>query len=116
MSATIFNLTIEQGIPYEQTFVVKNPDGSLKDLSGFSARMQFRLSHSSSDVNLEATTVNSKLVIDTLTSTCKISLNESDTQSLSYANYVYDIEIVDSLNKPIRLVMGKVTVSPEVTK
>lgn len=115
MSATNFDLSIEQGIPFEQLFIVKNSDGSLKDLSGFSARMQFRVSYSSS-VSLEATTTNSKLAIDTLNSTCKISLSESDTQSLTYSKYVYDLEIVDSSNKPIRLVIGTVNVSPEVTK
>lgn len=115
MSATTFNLEIEQGIPYEMVFVVKNPDNSLKDLTGFSARMQLRVSYSS-EVSLEATTSNSKIIINTVNSTCKISLSESDTQSLTYSSYVYDLELVDSSNKPLRLVMGKVTISPEVTK
>ena len=116
MSALTFDLEIEQGIPYEMVFVVKNPDGSLKDLTGFSARMQFRVSYSAASASLEATTLNSKLVINTLNSTCKISLTESDTQSLTYSKYVYDLELVDSTSKPTRLVMGKVTISPEVTK
>lgn len=115
MSATKFDLEIEQGIPYEMIFVVKNSDGSLKNLSGFSARMQMRVTYSST-VSLDATTANSKLIIDTLNSTCKISLSESDTQSLTYSSYVYDIELLDTSNKPLRLVMGKVTISPEVTK
>ena len=116
MPATTYNLTIEQGIPFEQEFLVKNPDDSPKDLTGFTARMQFRTTHSSNNVALSATTVNAKIVINPITSTCKIILSEADTTNLTYSQYVYDLELVDASNKPLRLIEGTVTIKPEVTR
>lgn len=116
MAATSYNLTIEQGIPFSVTFTVKNPNGSNKDLTGYTARMQLRSGYLSSTVALEATTANTKISINTATSTVTIDLTEDDTKSLSYNNYVYDLELVSSTTIPLRLVQGNVIVSPEVTK
>lgn len=114
MPAMQYNLTVEQGIPFIQEFLVRKADNSLKDLSGYTARMQFRLSHSSQVVELSATTENSKLEI--VGSTVKIKLTEADTAALKYLKYVYDIELVDPLYVPMRLVEGTVTLRPEVTR
>lgn len=116
MAATTHNITVEQGAPFKLDFVVKNPDNSNKDLTGFTARMQFRTSYSSSTTELDATTVNQKLVINVSQSYCSIDLTATDTASLIYKSYVYDIELVDSLGVPLRLVQGTVTVNPEVTR
>lgn len=116
MAATVYNFTIEQGIPYSCTFLVKNTNGSNKDLTGYTARMQIRSYASSTVVVVEATTANSKLVINTGASTCSIALTEADTAGLSLLEYVYDIELVSSTNIPLRLVQGKITNSREVTK
>lgn len=115
MTATTYNLTIEQGIPFEQEFLVKNPNGSVKDLTGFSGRMQFRLQYSSPTPALSATSANGKIVINTIDSICKIVLTEADTTALIYNKYVYDVELLDASNKPLRLIEGVVTVTPEVT-
>lgn len=116
MSATIYNLEIEQGVPTNIILTVKNPNGSNKDLTGYTARMQIRVGYLSSEVTLEATTVNTKLSINTGASTVSINLTEDDTKSLVYSKYVYDLEIVSSTNVPIRLIQGECLVSPEVTK
>ncbi len=114
--AQVHNITIEQGTPFTQEFLVKNPDNSNKDLTGYTARMQFRTAYSSSTVILDATTANGKLTIDVPNSKCSIVLSAADTASLLYYAYVYDIELVDSLNVPKRMVQGTVTINPEVTK
>lgn len=116
MAATTVNLLIEQGVPFTQVFRAKNADNSNKSLIGFTARMQFRTSYSSSTAELEATTENSKLIIDTADSLVQINLTEEDTQSLTYKQYVFDLELVDSSGVPLRFIQGTATISPEVTR
>lgn len=114
--AIVHNLNIEQGIPFNQVFLVKNPDLSNKDLTGFKARMQFRVSYGSSVIAMNATTENSRLIIDELNSTCSIVLSEDDTSNLIFNSYVYDIEILSPSLVPTRLVQGAVNVDLEVTR
>lgn len=114
--ATVYNLEIEQGIPFKKKFLVRNADNSSVPLAGYSARMQFRPYASSSVVSIDATTANAKLIINTSDSSVEINLSEADTTSLEFKNYVYDIEIVDTSSVPLRLVQGKVTVSQEITR
>lgn len=116
MAATTVLLLIEQGIPFAQKFRAKNEDGSNKDLTGYTARMQFRTSVGSSIVSLEATTINAKLFIDVANSALEIRLSETDTQSLVYKQYVYDVELVNASGVPIRFIQGTATISPEVTR
>lgn len=116
MAATNITLLIEQGIPFNQKFRAKNEDNSNKNLIGFTARMQFRSSVGSSVVVLEATTANLKLVIDVSNSIVEIKLSEADTKLFIYKQYVYDIELVDATNVPLRFIQGTATISPEVTR
>lgn len=114
--AAVHNLTIDQGSPFVQPFLIKNPDNSNKDLSGFTARMQFRVSVGNGYVYMDATTLNGKLLIDVPSSTVTINLSDEDTAGLYYSNYVYDIEIVDALGEPTRITQGNVFISSEVTR
>jgi len=116
MAATVLNLSIEQGIPYYKELLVKDPNGANKNLTGYTARMQFRPYISSSEISLDATTANTKLLIDTVNSYVIINLSEADTQALTYTSYSYDIELVSAANKPIRLVQGTVSLNQEVTR
>lgn len=116
MAATKFDLDIEQGIPYKKKFLVRNEDNSLPVMTGWTARMQFRQYVSSPVVALDASTSNNKLVINTGDSSVEIVLSEADTTVFSSVKYVYDLELLDSSSKPIRLLQGTVSVSQEVTR
>lgn len=116
MAATNITLLIEQGIPFNQKFRAKNEDNSNKNLIGYTGRMHFRSSIGSAVVVLEATTANSKLTIDTTNSIVEIKLSEADTKLFIYKTYVYDIELVDATNIPLRFIEGIANISPEVTR
>lgn len=107
-------LEIEQGIPFEQGFLVRNENLSPKDLSGFNARMHFRIAYSSLKVELESSTYNGRISI--IGSTVYLNLSEEETRNLKYAEYYYDLELLDASDEPVRLLEGKVQVSPEVTR
>lgn len=114
--AASHNLALDQGSPFLQSFIIRNSDTSLKDLTGYTARMQFRLSPGAPYVYLDATTENGKLQIDTVLSSCTINLSDTDTSNLVYCQYVYDIEIVNASSIPLRIVQGYVVVTPEITR
>ena len=38
--AAIYNFSIEKSIPFQKMILLKNSDNSVKDLTGYSARMQ----------------------------------------------------------------------------
>lgn len=107
------DIEIEQGVPFEQGFVVRE-DNQLKILTGYSARLHFRVHYSSSNVELEASTSNSKLAIEG--SVVYIRLSDVDTSSLQYRNYYYDMELLNTLGEPVRLVEGRVLVIPKITR
>lgn len=116
MPAANYDLEIEQGIPYERVLFLKDAQGAILNLIGYTARMQVRPYVSSSDVLVELTTDNAGLVLDTVLGSLTIKFTELQTQALIYSKSLYDIELVDTALKPIRLLSGYVLVSPEVTR
>jgi len=104
-----YNLHVEAGATYTRDIVYTNDDGSLFDLTGYSASMQIRPSVSSSTLTLAITPT-----INTTTSTVSFTLTAVQTAALA-GSYVYAIEIAKS-PIVIRLMEGEVIVSPEVVR
>jgi len=104
-----YNLHVEAGATYTRDIVYTNDDGSLFDLTGYSASMQIRPSVSSSTLTLAVTPT-----INTTTSTVSFTLTAVQTAALA-GSYVYAIEIAKS-PIVIRLMEGEVIVSPEVVR
>lgn len=116
MPAGQYNFDIEQGVAFARIMNLKDSNGVTMNLTGYSARMQIRPYVSSTEVLIEATTANGKLIITPLTGVLTLSLSATDTTQLAYTKAVYDIELVDNVGTPIRLLQGEITVSREVTR
>lgn len=104
-----YNLHVEAGATYTRDIVYTNDDGSLFDLTGYSATMQIRPTVLSATLTLAVTPT-----IDVPTSTVSFTLTATQTAALS-GSYVYAIEIAKS-PVVIRLMEGEVIVSPEVVR
>lgn len=116
MPAASYNLTIEQGADFIKSFVLKNSDDTIKDLTGYTARMQIRQYVFSEEVEYEATTENAKLLINVGTGTVQMRFPSSDTSAFTIKRGVYDLELIDSSGQVIRLIQGNVQISREVTR
>lgn len=116
MTAATYNLNIEQGATFEESFVVRDSSNNLMDLTGYTARMQIRPFVSSPEVLLDASTVNGILVITALEGRIDLVLSPLQTEQLLYTTSVYDLEIEDASGKVTRLVQGTVNVSQQVTR
>lgn len=97
-----YDLQVNQGETFTKVFTYKNPDGSLIDLTGYSARMQVRTNYEAPTFLLELTTANGGIVIGGTAGTITINITPAQTLAIAitslvgippYQNFVYDLEI-----------------------
>ena len=112
MSAARYNLVIDQGSDFAINFTVKD-NGSVKNLTGYSARAQMRTSKTASSVAATFACAISTPSNGTIT----MSLANSVSSPLTAGTYVYDLEIFTANNASVtRLIQGSVDLTQEVTR
>jgi hypothetical protein len=116
MTATKLNISIEQGAKFERNILVRNNNGTSKDLTGYSARMQVRPTFASSTILLEATTANGLISINGPGGIVTISISADITTPLDWSVAVYDLEIYINATEIIRILEGSASLSLEVTR
>jgi len=119
MPATTFDFTddyrIEQGVYRAQVFVWKS-NGTPINLTGYSARMQMRASVASETILLELTTTNGGIVLGGSAGTVTVVFKDTDTVGVDWKSGVYDLELVNTSNQPMRFLEGTFELSKEVTR
>lgn len=113
--AALYNTTIEKGATFRKTFVWRDSDGELVDLTGFTARMQIRRSVTSSTAEVSLTS-SSGIVLGTTNGQAQVTISATVTAALEFTSGVYDLEFEDADGFVTRLVEGSVQVKPEVTR
>jgi hypothetical protein len=108
-------LIIDQGATWEITFTYKGSNGSAIDLSIYTAALQLRTSYDATSPSLSLTSPSGGIVLGGTAGTIAITASATDTGNLTPGEYVYDLEIKTG-TKVIRLVQGRITVTPQVTK
>jgi len=115
MSAATHNFVIDQGADWYATFVYKDSGGTAINLTGYTAALQIRDTYADSTTDL-ALTSTSGITITGATGTLAIHATAAQTAAIAAGNYVYDLEITSAGAIVTRLVQGKITVSPQVTR
>lgn len=113
--AAIYNFSIEKSIPFQKMILLKNSDNSVKDLTGYSARMQIKPYKGSKELLIDLSTTNLKLRIDIPTGAVTIILSSDDTDLLHYTKSVYDLILIKE-EKTFKALEGNITVSMGVTE
>ncbi len=87
------------------------------DLTGYSARCQFRRQAASDTVELELTDTNGRIVLtDAAAGQLEIRLPASITETLS-GQYQYDLELVSADGEEVlKLPLSYIQITPEVTR
>ena len=126
MAAVTLNISIDQGADWKDTLILYQPapantpveNMEVMNLTGYTARMQIRASHTNENVIAELTSVNGGLTITPLLGKIDRHLTATKTQTITPTNTpaVYDLELVASNGEVTRLVQGSVFISPEVTR
>lgn len=115
MLAGQYNLVIDQGAYFERLMTIKDPNGSLFDLTAFTARMHIRTEIDSPDIMCELTTENGRIQLGGVAGTVRLMIPADITQTFDDEG-VYDLELVDNTGRVYRLLKGKVRVELEVTR
>ena len=110
MAAAHYNIEIDQGSDFNITIEVKE-DGSVKDLTTYSARAQARADIEDSSAAFTCTIptpTNGKILM---------KLPAATSSAVTAGEYVYDLEVFTSGDAVVsRLMGGKATISREVTR
>ncbi len=133
MPAKTMDLLIEQGATFELDFTWMDtdvdPDGTAhnvpKDLTGCTARMQVRTGYAR-DVLIDATSENGDIVLgtggavkillsDTLTDSAPLTVDAAGKQRF-LKRAVYDLEVQWPTGRVDRVLEGRVTFSPNITR
>lgn len=110
----VYDMVIKQGSTFQKIITLKNADGTPMNLTGYTARSQFRRNHRSDAVEFSMTTENGRITIDGSLGKVTLNIPASDTATLE-GKYVYDLELVSGTYVD-RFLQGEVTVDLEVTR
>jgi hypothetical protein len=106
------NLFTKMGIYFEKSFVVKDLNNVVINLTGYTIEAKF------SNSILPSSTINSDMVYVTnlnaniINPTTGSIVISSDTSSFKFGRYMYQVNVIDSTNKKYRAFEGILTVDP----
>jgi hypothetical protein len=109
--AYIANFVVEAGATFTRTITVTEDDGTLFDLTGYTATLQVRLTASSSSAAITKTPT-----INVPNATISWTFTAAETATLTASKYVYALELAHTNGTVIRLVQGDLNISPEVVR
>ena len=112
-----YDMTIWQGATFQRVFTwrVGTPAANV-NLTGYTARMQLRISSDAATPALEATTENGRITLGGAAGTVTLDLPATVTAALPANQYAYDLELVSGSGQVTRLLEGFATVDAEVTR
>lgn len=86
------------------------------DLTGYTARMQWRETLESSNFIAEFTTENGRITVDPLAGEILISLTASETAALRAGKGYWDLELIDGSGNVSQPQSGRYTIKREITR
>jgi hypothetical protein len=113
--ATFYNFTGYQGDYIQLTLNVIDSTGAAINLSGYEVRGQVRSSYGSTGIMLDL----QPTITNDISGIISISIPSTGSAIIPVNDYVYDIERYPSGNisgNSIKLLRGKFSISPEVTR
>lgn len=125
MAASVLNINIEQGSDYVAILTIKDPSNQPIDLTGSSFRGHLSRETQGSPVaefsfQIQNQTTNKGKVrwymTNSVTKTIPTESANAADSAFRTTDYLYDVEMVDAGGIVTRILRGKASVSPEVTK
>ena len=116
MLAGRYNIVCDQGSSFTRVIEIKDADGLVFSLVGYTGRMQIRRDVDATTSLMELTTDNSRLTISGALGQITLTLNPTETAQLTRSG-VYDLEIVKTATSEVHKVLrGEFRVEKEVTR
>lgn len=114
--ASTYDIVVDQGSDYSLPFKFKDAEGTVKDLTGCTARMQLRRTPQADAVADELTTENDRIEVDATAGTVTVIFPHAVTSALDAGRYAYDLELIDADGDVTRVLEGAVILRQEVTR
>ena len=112
--AAIANLRVERGSTFSSDVTVKDSDGVVFDLTGYSATASLAKGYDNSFYDRTSFTCT---ITTPTTGVITLELTADQTNALESGRYVYDLEVTNNSTGDVqRIVEGVITVLPEATK
>jgi hypothetical protein len=108
-----YNIVCPQGSTFSQQ-ITYSIDDALVNLTGYTARMQVREKHTSTATILDLDT-DAGITLGGALGTITITASATATAAIVAKEYVYDLELING-STVTRILEGKFTVTPEVTR
>ena len=105
------NLYVEAGATFSREITYTNADGSVFDLTDYTAELQVRETAASSTA-----VITKEPTITVLTGKVAWTFTAAETSLLTASKYVWAIELTHTDGTVLRFVEGDITVSPEVVR
>tara|TARA_Y100001972_G_C7658187_1_gene331638 strand:+ start:1451 stop:1804 length:354 start_codon:yes stop_codon:yes gene_type:complete len=117
MAAGYHHFIIEQGATFSHTLTLKDSSGTVINLTGYpSAEMDLRKNQDDSSEVLTLTTANGRIALGGSAGTITLEISNTDTSALTVGDGVYDLELVDSENKVLRIMEGTYSIRGNVSR
>lgn len=118
MSAAKLDLVIEAGATFRQTLLYQDPNGVPVPLTDYSARMQLRRRADEAEILHSMTSPSDGITIGPLAGELHLRIGADVTDGFLFKTAYYDLELASESDpsEVIRLIEGKVTVTPNVTR
>lgn len=111
----LVNIEIEEKIPYTLSLTHRDETTNLPvDLTGYSAIIQVRGAFGSSSLFLELTSTSGSIILGGVYGTIDViftsEMSDTSQQTTGWTRAVYDLVIIDTLGKRIKLTKGFITI------
>jgi hypothetical protein len=111
-----YNITADQGATFSFNLHWFDPDGTPKDITDYTARMQVRQRYVSTSTVLSLTSPSGGITLGGGSGSVVVTASATAMADIAASDYLYDLEMVASNGIVTRLVKGSFTVRPEVTR
>jgi len=116
MSAGTYDIVVEQGAVFNRVLTWRDANGSLMNLTGYTARLFVRQSFNSTTNIFEMTTSNGRITLGGALGTVTLYISANDTDDIPYKRFVYDLKLIPAnADNAVRVVQGTFEVVPQVT-
>ena len=115
MALSTYDIACDQGSDFDTVITYRDDANVLVNLTGCTARMQVRQFASSAASQLSLTST-SGITLGGAAGTIQIQISSAALSAVPAGEYIYDIELVDTTQKVLKILSGPFTVNAEVTR
>lgn len=116
MLAGKYNMVCDQGSTFTRTIEIKQADGTVFSLTGYTARMEVRRTVDATSSLIGLSTANGRITINAALGAITLTLTPDLTAALTQSG-VYDLEIVHTATGAVhKVVRGEFKLEKEVSR